>query len=137
MPDKLTDKEIVKALECCCIEHACGKCPYTRNKGCSCINGILKDALDLINRQKAEIERLLQKLQRPQDADPMDFCGVLCDFSEELIKKAKAEARKEFAERLKADMDGWIYDFEYHSELYSALNRVDNLLKKMEGEENA
>ena len=31
----------------------------------------------------------------------MDFCGVLCNYAEELIDKAKAEAYKEFAERLK------------------------------------
>ena len=33
----------------------------------------------------------------------MDFCGVLCDYAEELIDKAKAEAYKEFAERLNAE----------------------------------
>ena len=61
MPDKkLTDSEIVKALECCanntndsvCYEN---KCPLFGQK---CIDILSKNALDLINRQKAEIENL-------------------------------------------------------------------------------
>lgn len=28
----MTENEIIKALECCSIEHACSKCPYTREK---------------------------------------------------------------------------------------------------------
>ena len=49
--------EIIKALECCVIGYACPKdCPYM-GKGL-CMDKIRKDALDLINRQKAEIERL-------------------------------------------------------------------------------
>lgn len=43
------------------------------------IDNFSKETLDLINRQRAEIERLLQKLQQ-----------------------AKSEAIKEFAERLKS-----------------------------------
>ena len=94
----------------------------------------LGNVLDLINRLQAENERLLQKTQRPQDADPMDFCGVLCDFSEELIKKTKSEARKEFAERLENEIFG-VY---YSSSLYHVvdIDDVNNLLKEMESEDN-
>ena len=59
MPDKkLTDNEIVKALECCsyitgvCPEH----CPLMNDDGCR--NILAEKALEIINRQKAEIERL-------------------------------------------------------------------------------
>lgn len=31
--------------------------------------------------------------------EPMDFCGVVCNFAEGLIKEAKSEAIREFAER--------------------------------------
>ena len=107
MPDKnLTDNEIVKALEVCCTERICRECVYFGEKE-FCIATNTPAVLDLINRQKAEIERLLQKTQRPQDADPMDFCGVLCDYAEGLIKKAKSEARKEFAERLLSCYEGF------------------------------
>jgi SMC interacting uncharacterized protein involved in chromosome segregation len=55
----MTDNEIVKALECCLQEYGnCDDCPY---KEYQCVsekdgNVFYKDILDLINRQKAEIE---------------------------------------------------------------------------------
>lgn len=56
---EMTDEEIVKALECCAVEPCedCGNCPrFTKEKLCHKANA--KQSLDLINRQKAEIERL-------------------------------------------------------------------------------
>ena len=41
-----------------------------------------------------------EKLVNIPPKDPMDFCGVVCNYAEELIEKAKSEAYKEFAERL-------------------------------------
>lgn len=66
----MTDEQIIKALECCATDETddCFQCPYDNivykpgNGGC--VNRCRKDALDLINRQKVEIERLLQKLQQ-------------------------------------------------------------------------
>lgn len=58
----MTDEQIVKALECCTNEHlGCEDgCPYA-DVGCYDEDGFhtipMKDALDLINRQKAEIEQ--------------------------------------------------------------------------------
>ena len=55
----MNDEQIVKALECCNQEDMCGKCPY--DLACYDTNYksiIAKDALELINRQKAEIEQL-------------------------------------------------------------------------------
>jgi hypothetical protein len=52
----MTDNEIIKALECCDGTLAgCAECPNYKNRFCCTIE---KDALDLINRQKAEIEGL-------------------------------------------------------------------------------
>ena len=66
----MTDEQIIKALECCCKSFGnCTKCPY-KEVDCVTTSGkslLLKDALDLINRQKAEIERL-HKLQKPTEA---------------------------------------------------------------------
>lgn len=58
MEKKLTDEEIVKALECC-VELDCNKCPI-KEECCDDENYdiLLLNALDLIRRQKAEIERL-------------------------------------------------------------------------------
>ena len=53
---KFTDEEIIKALECCCkdnYEGDCPKCPLQLNGNCNVI--LAEHALDLINRQKAEI----------------------------------------------------------------------------------
>lgn len=52
----MTDDEIVKALDCCdnCF---CDECAY-KSKLFHCKEDLCHDALDLINRQKAEIERL-------------------------------------------------------------------------------
>lgn len=60
---KFTDEEIKRALECCCDEemlHYCVICPYYKqNKDNDyCQEDLHKDALGLINRQKAEIERM-------------------------------------------------------------------------------
>ena len=60
MSDKeFTDEEIVKAVECCsepcCV---CDECPlYCVGANCSSFE-LHRYALDLINRQKSEIERL-------------------------------------------------------------------------------
>ncbi len=58
---KITDNEIIKALECC----TANKIVSCKEMGCHfrklCINDVdalEKASLDLINRQKAEIERL-------------------------------------------------------------------------------
>lgn len=60
----MTDKEIIKALECCSMGSypACRDCPYHDdyvNRGC--INKRNADIKDLINRQKAEIDELVSE----------------------------------------------------------------------------
>ncbi|MBE6767366.1 MAG: hypothetical protein E7549_00470 [Ruminococcaceae bacterium] len=105
----MTDNEIVKALECCannpndsvCYE---SKCPLFGQK---CIDVLSKNALDLINRQKAEIERL-QK------------------HNTKMAHKHYCDGIKEFAERLKAHSrypNGTIY-----------AEHIDNLVKEMVGD---
>lgn len=120
----MTDNEIIQALECCSIKHACSECPYTRNKGCGCINGILKDTLDLIKRQQSEIERLKYQVNRLKNYDERRDI----DLHSRLIANARAEAIKEFAERLKEK----IYikkDINFYGK------KINNLVKEMVGEE--
>ena len=56
----MTDNEIIKALECCSHRNGnlqCELCPaYSIAQ--MCMEDLMSDALDLINRQKAAIERL-------------------------------------------------------------------------------
>ena len=56
---KVTDEQIIKALECCSTdvrENTCPKCAFYKKHRCSTL--MLNAVSDLINRQKAEIERL-------------------------------------------------------------------------------
>lgn len=57
----MTDKQIVKALECCCAKEncevvSCEKCPLEKHYECTDI--MFHETVDLIKRQKEEIERL-------------------------------------------------------------------------------
>ncbi len=85
---KFTDAEIVKALECCSPvvseDFDCVICPYNK-KGCN--SKLLRDALSLINRQKAEIERI-QKERR---------FGMTIFKLDAIEAHAKRKAIKEFA----------------------------------------
>ena len=58
----MTDNEIIKALEICnSMSIRCGNCSYYQiphKDGKSCSEIMLDDAIDLINRQKAEIKNL-------------------------------------------------------------------------------
>ena len=53
----LTDNEIIKALECC-INDDCDNCPDTFG---NCEHNAMRNALDLIKRLQAKIERLKEK----------------------------------------------------------------------------
>jgi hypothetical protein len=59
---KFTDEEVIKALEHCessCSSEACVGCPFDEKGACTeAENALAIFALDLIKRQKAEIERL-------------------------------------------------------------------------------
>ena len=67
---KLMDEEIIKALECCGKEYSCERCILNTwlNKKRDCVGTILGGALDLINRQQAELERLNIELQAMRNA---------------------------------------------------------------------
>ena len=51
-------EKVIKGLEHCALIHKCDKCPYSCGKSGGCINVAMSEALDLINQQKAEIEKL-------------------------------------------------------------------------------
>lgn len=55
----MTDTEIIKALECCTTKGAkCSDCPAFKKVDRSDCKKYFRGAIDLINSQKAEIERL-------------------------------------------------------------------------------
>lgn len=121
----MTDNEIIKALECCSTAQNCTPCKYEPNeyeKGTvGCCNELMKNAIDLIKRQQAEIAELSVLAEKNNDKlNSVIDCqkaeierltgynsnlvfanqGILHTLETE-ITKAKSEAITEFAERLK------------------------------------
>lgn len=60
-----TDDEIIKMLECC-INDNCNNCPETFG---NCELTAMRNALDLLKRQRATIERLQKKLNHSIGVD--------------------------------------------------------------------
>ena len=134
----MTDNEIIKALECLRGNaFDCGECPYCSCYPAPCEQQVAKDALFLITRQQTEIERLKNR-------------DMQVEVSDKLEREIKAEAVKEFAERLK-EQDG--YDNHVFDDCASILvpkeylkgrdekikevwTTIDNLVKEMVGKNN-
>ena len=118
---KFTDEEIIKACELCFMpkgtNETCAKCPFHEFRALCKVERD-RAAIDLIKRQKAEIEKLGR-----------DRYQILPDGRVELIprtdiKAIKAESIKEFAERLKPKLS-------YYDEYI-----VDALVEEMTEEHN-
>lgn len=173
----MTDKEIIKALECCTNPKVGVECPREKfvdvcNDGCSHL--LMTQALDLINRQQAEIDDLFLKLNGVMwsvdkwlDGDELKQDEVnraitmrektlqitekqqaeierlqnesvgKCELAISMrsdhnididcnycIEQAKAEAIKEFVERLKEKY------------IFGDFSNLNNLVKEMVGEQN-
>ena len=98
----MTDNEIIKGMECVIgNEVKCSECTYQKVLPFpSCRRMCAKNALDLINRQKAEIEKLKQKNEFFLKTITENAQRAL-EVTVEEIETAKSEAIKEFGERLK------------------------------------
>lgn len=127
----MTDKEITKVLECCTAKGAkCSDCPAFKKVDRSDCKKYFRGALDLINRQQVEIERYER-----ENNSKFDKWKLLDDRTKqryaELYEEAKsvvrAEAIKEFVEKLKEDLksNNYIVSFD----------RIDNLVKEMVGDD--
>jgi hypothetical protein len=137
------DKEVIKALGTVLYGgYSCMKCKFkqykTSNgedrcglKGCN----ICRLALDLINRQKAEISMLIRKhdtlldeLSEKQAKIEELRKGFKADadyFASEYDSYIRAEAIKEFAERLKDTK------FKHGNDYVIYAENIDNLVKEM------
>ena len=146
----MTDEQIIKALECCTstTEIGCELCPYSNTV--NCLLRSTQDALDLINRQKAEIvderekKEMLAAVIARQDEERAVIVADrdnllkennrLQNHFRDLTKMIRAEAIKEFAERLKRksrriseyDEGGWCMDIRAVK-----VEDIDNLVKEM------
>lgn len=92
----MTDEQIVRALECCGNMNECKKeCPLGDVGGIDkCIHTLMLDALELIERQQAEIEKTAdyKKLYEELKTEHLEMIRG--------IKNCRAEAVREFAEFL-------------------------------------
>lgn len=112
---KLTDEEILKRLE---------RCVKRGNR-----NYDTDIVLDLIVRQKTEIEELRERisyLEKSIDCSRKEYNRLL-----QKLQHAKSEAIKDFAERLKTNLQ---WDCEFSNKLIFE-NDIDILVKEMTGQE--
>lgn len=121
----MTDKDIIKALECHKFDN-CNDCPYC---GYYCAAKVMADALDLINRLQAENERLNSCVKSEDEVraimkaqmEPMvkEITNEQIDIA---VKLARVDATLEFANKLLNEIDDYHY----------VINRI---VKEMAGEE--
>lgn len=127
---KFTDEEVIKALSTVSYGgHSCEKCKFEISKGddrCG-LKGcnICRLAIDLINRKNAEIERLNAV---------SEICGDCHKQYAEKIEKAKSEAIKEFADRLRKYYDS--YDDYEDIYAHNIRDDIDFLVKEMTEEQS-
>ena len=110
----MTDEQIIKAFKCITYGEIdkCLRCPYDVYKECETF--VYEDALELIKRQQAEIDRLETN------------CLSMAQTMPNMAKAERAKAIKEFAEKLKekAKEDPF---------WYIHVDDIDNLVKEMVG----
>ena len=138
MDKKLTDNEIKKALEdlkkCNNNEIDCGNCTLSKFYP-RCPEEIGELALDLINRRELKIKGLRRLLYSFLDTRNGDLVRITDNELEIIKKPIKAEAYKEFAERLKTEYAKGMNWFKKKESYYVDVGDIDNLLKEMVGED--
>ena len=105
----MTDNEIIKALECLKgYALKCKDCLYSSKYAFPhCQQKVASDAHALINRQKAEIERLEHKYDMAvaeREANMKGFLEELNRWNKE-TQKARVEAIKEVANKIEVEWD--------------------------------
>ena len=120
----MTDKEIISCAENCCNTIPnCNNCPFDINAITvdECMGKLLEASLDLAKRQKTEIDILIRKKEtlrdeiaelqaeneRLRNTVKTDFLTATekLKLSQSDIVEMRAEATKEFAERLKFELE--------------------------------
>ena len=154
LKSELKDNEIIKALEVHSNEKFdnCEGCPYLKGDFCegyTVSSKPFKDILDLINRQKAEIERLQCEVKNCRDVikeqsdewhkhynDSVTYKTALDSVCKEL-RTAKSEAIKEFAEKVYRFLCNWRnwnklkVSWLFNGECEWLKKSLDNLVKEM------
>ena len=155
----MTDEQIIKALERCFIVGSCSGCAGCplkpkRQEDANCIDKLVTNTIDLIKRQQAEIEDKqkhlelwvkkfyakksnVERLEMEKAQLESDISNALCnlDTIEALYENARAEAIKEFVDKLKEKaVDVGICDAQGNSfggATVVFVGDIDNLVKEM------
>ena len=124
---KYTDKDIISSLEVIATTCNCNECKIRNCKWgtCNCSQITANAALDFVNRQKSEIERLKKEVSVARDA----YISI-----QDRYEHTKAEAIKEFAERLKEKSFKTIRNYGLTKDVVEVCD-IDNLVKEMVGDE--
>lgn len=132
---KYTDEEIMEALANCAFSahnpDACKECHYNNVGAPTCVASCTNDALELINRQKSEIERLRAKVET-RTQEKLALGRIYTQKLKTVKYETFYEAYKEFAERIREccdlnndlSTDAWL----------SVTADINCVLKEMTGE---
>lgn len=130
---KYTDEEIIKALEYCNADrNECDKCVFQREcESNPFYSAVAEHALDLINRQKSEIEKLRAKVET-RTQEKLALGRIYTQKLKTVKYETFYEAYKEFAERIREccdlnndlSTDAWL----------SVTADINCVLKEMTGE---
>lgn len=158
----MKDSEIRKGLECCQTYPECSSCPYNTGSADDdeCKNECMTNALELIDRQREEIDMLRKERERLQhicisfmdeaetlerkygaDISNIPQIAVLGIERDNIVKRTRNEAIREFWDKLRKSISKSV-DNAWHGDgngIYDAENVLevgDNLAKEMAGEEN-
>lgn len=120
----MTDKEIIKALECCYRkDNPCRDCPFNEFEDCNDV--LMADyVFNLIKRQQAETDILKADLKRVCAERDARIC------TNNFIK---SEAVKEFAERLEEKSFQSFGNYGITRDVVEVCD-IDNLVKEMVGD---
>ncbi len=131
---KFTDEEIIKALECHINAEDCVSCEVFD----WCEEILLTElVLDLINRQKAEIERLKEcpKCVYEYDGEVMEYCVQSPCSNFKTVEQVKAEACKNFSQKLIKSSRLIAYANGFDIKAVVDVEEIVKILKETVGEE--
>lgn len=136
----MTDKEIIKALECCTGHHrGCNTCAYYGGER-PCTQMLEADALDLIRRQQekinqfAEANKMVAETDKTEDEILKKFLTQKVEFipNSQDVEDIKRDAVREFAEVMKENLKNVAKEEIMGREYYLiGLSFVDNLVNEM------
>ena len=96
----MEDREIIKALECCSDGWSCESCAFDDEDETmsECTSKLAKEALDLIQRQQAELDRL-ERHTKMHDEIQAEAVKEFADRIVEQLKESSKTYCEEYGQR--------------------------------------